>query len=70
MTHLQKLEFPISLTLTAGNWDIIHGLVTKEWAEVGRQQRAIDCTDRSKYLETLMNIRRAILKAQEKAGVV
>jgi hypothetical protein len=69
MTNLQKLEAPVTLTLTAGHWDIIHGLVTKEWAEVAAQQRAGGCTDRSKYLETLMNMRRMILKAQEKAGV-
>lgn len=37
MTHIEKLCAPLSITFAQGEWDVIRGLLCKQWNEAKRQ---------------------------------
>jgi hypothetical protein len=61
MTSLQKLEQPVAVTLTAGQWDVVLTLVTVEWFKVRQEQGR----EAEAYTKTLHEIRQRIIRETE-----
>lgn len=57
MTHLQRMDRPVSITLPSADWDVIQGLITGERNMV-RNERT-----RPEYLKTLERMRREIIRS-------
>ena len=59
MTHIQRLERPVSITLPAGDWDIIQGLLN------GERNKVRDEGTRPEYLKTLERMRSEIIRKNQ-----
>lgn len=57
MTHVERMERPVSITLPSADWDVIQGLLTSERNTI-RNERM-----RPEYLKTLERIRREIIRS-------
>jgi len=58
---LAKMDKPVSVTFTSGDWDVVAGLL------MGEIYRIKDIGHRRDYCENLRNMRRLIFQAQDKA---
>lgn len=58
MTHLQKMEIPVTVTLKNADWWIVQGLLTGEWSKIKTELEWNP--DRASYFETLTHMRQEI----------
>lgn len=65
MTHTERMDRPISITLTDGDWCIIQGLLTKEWSSVKAECFDLEHEGRKPYIETLERMRQTIIRKTE-----
>lgn len=59
MTHCERMDQPIAITLTDGDWLVIQGLLTREWSDVRKERDNPPL--RAAYFETLTRIRQTII---------
>ena len=55
MITLEKMDLPVTVTLSSGDWDVIQGLLTQQ----------MNC-GRKPYTDTLARMRKAIITARDK----
>lgn len=65
MTHIQRMERPISIALTDGDWCVIQGLLTKERNSVKNECFDAEHEGRKSYIDTLERLRQTIIRNTE-----
>lgn len=59
MTHVQRMERPVSITMPSADWDVIQGLITSERNMVRNERTRPD------YLKTLERMRLEIIRRNQ-----
>ncbi len=62
MTHVQRMDRPISITLKSADWDMIQGLVTQERNNVKAECFDAEHEGRKPYLDTLERVRLELIR--------
>ncbi len=62
MTHIQRLDRKISITLKSGDWDLLTGFVTAQRNMIRDENKNYPTMARPEYLKTLERIRFTLIE--------